>query len=229
MESSDISNVGKSSSQFDRRMYGALLRHMRMEAGYRKGEVFVADLAEIGLTIPVATLYRYERGDQDPTFEFISAVNLLLFGNTHSGVITDSCVPEEWSQPMSSDTIMRILKRNGAINRISDTGDMAANERASYYSRIMAGINSYDFDVYANDSSTDSDLYMTVIYGKFDDLFPGETEMESYHIEFPEDVERAILHFLKSRNFEISGEEIDKLIQFGKRRMESQLKAYEIV
>lgn len=219
----------KREPQFDKRMYGALLRHMRMEAGYRKGEDFIADLSELGLSIPVATLYRYERGEQEPTFEFISAVNLLLFGNAHSDEITGSCISEDWTQPSSSDTVMRVLKRSGALNRLPNKSGIAAADRAAHYDKIMSSTNSYDFKIFPNLNCTDDELHMTVRYGAFNEELPEMSEMESYQIECSEDVERAIINFLKSHDFDISGEEIDKLVQYGNRRMQPQLEAYGLI
>lgn len=215
--------------RFDRRMYGALLRHMRMESGYRKGEDFTADLSEIGLDIPVATLYRYERGEQEPTFEFISAANLLLFGDAHSDEITGPCIAEDWSQPSSSDAVMRVLKRSGALNRLPNKSSMISADRAAHYDKIMSSTNSYDFEIFPNGHCTDDELHMTVRYGDFDESLPEMAEMESYQIEGPEDIERAVINFLKSHDFNIPGEEIDKLIQYGNRRMRAQLEAYGLV
>lgn len=212
---------------FSRSMYGALLRFQRIEAGYRKGDDFIRDLAVLGIDVPVATLYRIERGDQEPTFAFISAANLVLFGDVHSGEITDACLPEEWVNPDSSENVMRILSRNGALKRAANSSK-EDYEKAKYYESIMHTINSFDFDVFPNGHCDEDHLYMTVRYGEYDELYPDDAMMESYEIINREDIERAIINFLKTNELMLSGEEIVNLVKYGERKMADQLKAYEI-
>ncbi|MEY8460121.1 hypothetical protein AALA69_03205 [Eggerthellaceae bacterium 24-137] len=213
---------------FDRKMYGALLRHRRMEGGYKKVEDFIDALLDIGLDIPKATLYRIERGDQEPAFAFISAANLVLFGDVHSGIITDSCIPEEWSSPEDSDAVMRVLRKGGVIQKYSDNS-ASASERARYYEELLKSTNSYDFDVFPNNSCTKDDLFMTVRYGYGDPGMADPDDIESYQITDLEDVERSILNFIKCRDFDISGEEIDRLIKYGQRKMKPHLIEYGLI
>lgn len=213
---------------FSRSMYGALLRYQRLEAGYRKGDDFVSDLAALGIDVPVATLYRIERGDQEPTFAFISAANLLLFGNVHSGSITNPCLPVEWVRPDTSENVMRVLSRNGALERGADRSGGEDAERAKYYEEIMSTTNSFDFDIFPNGHCDEDHLYMTIRYGEYDELYPEDTVMESYEIIDREDIERSIINFLKTNELVLSGEEIVNLVKYGERKMADQLKAYEI-
>ncbi|MCI8469343.1 MAG: helix-turn-helix domain-containing protein [Eggerthellaceae bacterium] len=212
---------------FNRSMYGALLRYQRTEAGYRKGDEFVADLSALGLKVPVATLYRIERGEQEPGYSFIAAVNLLLFGDAHSGAIIDSCIPEAWTEPEASSDIMRALSRSGALSRIKENGK-EDRELEEYYDHVLSGINSYDFDVFPNGKCDEDHLYMTVRYGAFDEEFPENAVMESYEITDPGDVERSIINFLKSYHFNLPGKEVLDLVRYGERKMKEQLEAYEI-
>lgn len=221
----NINESIKGDSAFNKSMYGALLRHQRMEHGYRKGEDFIADLSLIGLDIPKSTLYRIERGVQEPTPAFIMATNLLLLGNIHSGKIVDACIPEAWVAPDASGIVMRLLKKNDVFNKPA-CFDRSSTERAAYYEEIMSGVNSYDFDIFPNNNCTEDELYMTVMYGRNNDLAP---ELESYLIEDSDDVERSIINFLKTHDFDLSGKEVDKLVRYGQRKMKSQLEEHEII
>lgn len=206
---------------FDRKIYGALLRYQRLAAGYRKGDEFVRDLVHFGIDMPVATLYRIERGDQEPNYSFIAAANLLLFGDMHSGKIVDACVPDLWSNPEQSPSLMSILSKNGALHRRDEASYDEVTKDASYYENLLTTTCSYDFDVFPNGSCDEDHLFMSVKYGEHD--------LESYEITSPDDVERAIINFLKSYDIDISGEEIRDLIRFGKRKMKGALQDYEII
>ena len=220
MEAENLSN----DVTFEKQMYGALLRHKRMEIGYRKVDQFAADLNAIGCTVSKAALYRIERGEQEPPSEFLLASNLILTGDTNSRELIDPCIPTCWSNPEDSDEVMRILKRNGLLNKVLGF-EKKDDSKAAYYDSIMAELNSYDFEVFINSRSNEDHLYITVATGynfemeEFDDL-------EGFEISVPEDIERAVIGFLKRHAYQLDGSEVEKLVKHAERKILPVLEEY---
>ena len=123
---------------------------------------------------------------------------------------------------------MRVLRKSGALLKSPDSAVSAA-ERARHYEDILSSVNSYDFDVFPNAKCTEEELYMTVRYGPGSPEFAELQDIESYLIEDPEDIERSVLNFIKCREFDISGEEVDRLVKYAERKMRPQLEAYEMI
>lgn len=211
---------------FDKRMYGALLRLYRLEAGYKKIDDFLNALSVAGVDMSKATLYRIERGDQEPSIAFALATNLLLLGNIYNGKIIDSCIPESWIMPEKSLGIIHELKRSGVLRRRQDDDGAEMVDKAAYYDQLMSSPSSFDFDVFANNNCTDDRLFISVRYGLGDEC--GYEDVESYEISGYDDIERSIVHFLKARQFTLPGEEIVKLIQYGQRKLVPLLEEYDI-
>lgn len=212
---------------FDCRMYGALLRHKRMEVGYRKADDFVADLKEIGYFISRAALYRVERGEQEPPIGFIAASNLVLFGSIRSVELIEPCVPQGWCEPPSSDEVMRVLKKNGALSRLVRADDKDTAARAAAYEMALDGLNAYDFNVFVNAHSTDDELYMSVAIGADECSESGWVDCESYEVNASEDIERAVINFLKTYGYELPGTEVVKLVDYAYRKVGPVLAEYE--
>ena len=208
---------------FDGRMYGALLRHKRMEVGYRKAEQFISDLEEVGYKISKAALYRIERGEQEPPLGFLLAANIVLYGNAKSFDLINPCVPQEWLEPFEQDDILRVLKQNGVIDRYKPDGEMNLDDRAARYDSIMSGFNSYDFVVFPNGSCTENELYITIATGTMGAV---NADSESFQIESEEDIERAVIAYLKAEDYFLPGEEIVKLVDYAKRKTLPTLKEY---
>lgn len=218
---------GDSRTTFDCRMYGALLRHKRMEVGYRKADDFVADLGEIGYSISRAALYRVERGEQEPPIGFIAASNLVLFGAIGSVELIEPCVPQGWCEPSSSDEVMRVLKKNGALSRLVQADDKNTAVRAKAYEMALDGLNAYDFNVFVNARSTDDELYMSVSIGPDEFIDDGWADCESYEVNDREDIERAVINFLKTCGYELPGTEVVKLVDYAYRKVGPVLAEYE--
>lgn len=210
---------------FEKAMYGALLRQKRIEMGYRKAEDFVADLEAIGFKISRAALYRIERGEQEPTASFLIASSILLFGETICSDLLNPCIPQEWADPLSSDAIMRIIGRNGVLASRKTRRNASMAERAARYDEIMSSLSSFDFDVFANSRCDDEHMFITVAYGAGGDEYG---DLESYEITSREDVERAILNYLKAYGYELPGIEIAKLVDHSMKRLEPTLEDYGI-
>lgn len=211
---------------FDKKMYGALLRLYRLEAGYKKIDDFLSALLVAGVDVPKATLYRIERGDQEPSIAFVLITNLLLLGNVHSGKIIDCCVSESWITPEKSSDITRELKRSGVLRRNEIGNGVSTADKAAYYDQLMYSMCAFDFDVFANGNCTDDRLFISVRYGLEDEC--GIEDIESYEIYEFDDIERSIIHFLKGHQFELPGEEIVKLVQYGQRKLMPMLEEYDI-
>lgn len=211
------------SPSFDCAMYGALLRHKRMEIGYRKADDFVADLKEVGYSISRAALYRIERGEQEPPVSFFAAANLVLYGRVDELDLIESCMPQGWFDPLESDDVLRVLKGNGVLKRLAQTQSTSVEQRAAAYEEIMNRLNAFDFSVWKNGSSTDDRLCITVAEGA-----PGEIigNAESYEIDEKEDIERAVLNFLKNYGYELPGREIVKLVDYANRKIGPELEWY---
>lgn len=209
---------------FEKRMYGALLRHKRMETGYRKVDEFVEDLNAIGCSISKAALYRIERGEQEPPIGFWLASNLVLQGDIGSLDLVKPCIPLDWVDPVSSDEAMRILKKNRLLHRVL-APDACEESKADRYDAIMSGLNSYDFEVFPNGNCDEDHLYITVATGydfaseEFDDL-------ESFEITDPEDIERAVISFLKRHAYQLDGAEVEKLVNHAERKVMPALAQY---
>lgn len=212
-------------NSFDGQMYGALLRHKRMEVGYRRADQFVGDLRSVGCNVSKAALYRIERGEQEPTVGFFMASNLILFGDMCSSNLAKACVPESWDSPALSDELMRIMKRNGLLDKVLGTGQKAES-RADFYEEIMNGLSSYDFEVFPNSQSDEEHLYVTVATG-YNHEYEEYEELESFEIKDADDIERAVLSFLKRHDFQLSGIEAEKLVRHAKRRVLPELTEYQ--
>ena len=187
-------------------------------------EEFVADLDAIGFKISRAALYRIERGEQEPTASFLIASSILLFGETICPDLLNPCIPQEWADLLSSDAIMRIIGRNGVLASRKTKRNASIAERAARYDEIMNSLSSFDFNVFANRRCDDEHMFITVAYGAGGDEYG---DLESYEITNREDVERAILNYLKAYGTS-SGVEIAKLVDHSMKRLEPTLEDYGI-
>lgn len=210
---------------FEKAMYGALLRQKRIEIGYRKAENFVADLEAIGYKMSRAALYRIERGEQEPTASFLVASSILLYGETLCSDLINPCIPQGWADPLSSDSIMRIIKKNKVLESRRPRQTSDASERAARYDEIMNGLTSYDFDVFPNGNCDEDHMYISVAYGP---KIGEYSDIESYEINDKEDIEHAILNFLKAYEYDLPGSEIVKLVDHSMKKLKPTLSDYGI-
>lgn len=208
---------------FDGAMYGALLRHRRMELGYRKASEFVSDLKEVGYAVSIPALYRIERGEQEPTVAFIASANLILYGDATCPILIKSCIPQEWVDPASSDDVLRVLKKNGLLSVLANNESDEIAKRAADYNRAMEELSALDFEVFPNSHCTDDQLFITVATGRYDDEWE---DLESVEITEPGDIERAVVSFLKRHEYRLPGEEIVKLVDYAYRKIMPQLKLH---
>lgn len=204
-------------TSFEKNMYGALLRNKRLGAGYRKADDFIKDLHLIGCKVSKAALYRIERGEQEPPIDFLLAANLILFGDLYSQEILNACIPSRWNDPLNSDDILRILKKNGLLGNLLNKQENSLS-RAAFYDEMMSGLNSFDFEVFTNGNCDENHLYITVATGYDSDMEEYE-DLESFEIRYPEEIERAIISFLKRHNYRLEGSEIEKLVKHGERKI----------
>jgi hypothetical protein len=69
----------KQTGTIDWSKFGALLRLLRVNSGFRKGETFVGFMEqETGYKVSADTLYRVENGSQEPPLSLFIAINLTL-------------------------------------------------------------------------------------------------------------------------------------------------------
>lgn len=204
-------------TSFEKGIYGALLRNRRMELGYRKAEDFIEDLHLIGCDVSRAALYRIERGEQEPPINFFLASNLILCGQLNSLDLINPCIPSEWIDPIDSDIMMRLMKKNDLLKNLLNESDDSPS-KAARYDDIMDGLNSYDFEIFPNGSCDENHLYITIATGYAHELEEYD-DLESFEIQDPEDIERAVIGFLKRHNYSLEGSEIEKLVQYGERKI----------
>ncbi|WP_270296729.1 hypothetical protein [Eggerthella sinensis] len=215
--------IGETTS-FEKTVYGALLRNKRIKAGYRKADDFIKDLHLAGCKVSKAALYRIERGEQEPPVDFLLAANLILFGDLYSQEILSACIPDAWNDPLNSDDVLRILKKNSLLGNLLSKPENSVS-RAALYDEIMSGLNSFDFEVFTNAHCDENHLYMTVATGYNSDMEEYE-ELESFEIRYPEEIERAIISFLKRHDYRLEGSEVEKLVKYGERKILPALADY---
>lgn len=82
---------------FDWKLYGSLVRRVRMNLGYKKAEDFAASIwRRTRVKISRDTLYKIEQGRQVPDAAQFMAINLALSGTKFYPWITDLCTSPEW-------------------------------------------------------------------------------------------------------------------------------------
>lgn len=97
-------------ASIDMELYGMLVRRARLNLGYRRGDDFVAALQyHTGVSISKDTLYRIETAKQEPSINFILAMNLMEGKGVLDMKLIDMCVPMEWKE--SADSNMGIGHR----------------------------------------------------------------------------------------------------------------------
>jgi len=104
------------------------------------------------------TLYRIERGKQEPTLEFGLATNLILCGGILSDDLIFPCVSEGWRNPVSDPATALLIRRGIKDGGSSFRENIERQLQQTDYSALLQDASWADYQVYISRKTNDGEL-----------------------------------------------------------------------